>query len=157
RLRGRIEKVFHWAMPLGLFTGENPADRALLESHLPAKPKAKHHAAMPYADVPGFMAELRKRDSLSARALEFTVLTAMRTGEVLKANWDQIDLDAGVWNAPASIMKAKRDHRVPLSPRAVEILRQLKTGSQSGPVFPLSNMAMLELLRGTAGNGFTVH
>src|SRR5262245_29874272 len=109
RLRGRIEKVFHWAMPLGLFTGDNPADRALLESHLPAEPRAKHQASMAFGDVPDFMQELRERDSVSARPLELLVLTAMRTSEVIGARWEQFDLDAKVWNAPASLMRAKRE------------------------------------------------
>ena len=156
RLRGRIERVIDWAKPLGLFTGENPASRDLLKDHLPARAKAKHHAALPYADLPAFMAELRDRDSLSARALEFTVITAVRTQEAIGARWSEIDLDSGVWVIPAGRMKAKRDHRVPLSHRAVEILRGLGLPSD-GLVFPLSNMAMLELLRGMAGNGYTVH
>jgi integrase len=163
RLRGRIEKVFNWAKPLGLFTGDNPADRALLESHLPAKRKGEPHKAMPYVDVPAFMQQLSAKPSVSARALEFCILTATRTSEVIGARWSEIDLDAAVWCIPAARMKAKRDHRVPLSHRAVEILRGLKRDHGAAHVFingggrPLSNMAMLELLRGMAGNGYTVH
>jgi integrase len=159
RLRGRIERVIDWAKPLGLFTGENPASRELLKDHLPAKAKAEHHKALPYADLPAFMEELRDRQSISATALEFCILTATRTSEVIGARWSEIDLDAAVWTIPAARMKAKRDHRVPLSHRAVEILRSLL---ESGPpdssrVFKFSNMAMLEMLRGMAGNGYTVH
>jgi integrase len=160
RLRGRIERVIDWAKPLGLFTGENPASRELLKDHLPAKAKAEHHKALPSADLPAFMALLRQRDSVSAHALEFCILTATRTSEVIGARWSEIDLDAAVWTIPAARMKAKRDHRVPLSHRAVEMLRTMAHGDMrhgDGRVFPLSNMAMLELLRGMAGNGYTVH
>jgi integrase len=155
RLRGRIERVIDWAKPLGLFTGENPASRDLLKDHLPAKQKAKHHKAMPYADVPAFVQELRARRSMSVRALEFTILTAVRTSEAIGARWSEIDLDAGVWVIPASRMKAKRDHRVALSHRAVELLRAVERRGER--VFPLSNMAMLHVLRGVAGKGYTVH
>lgn len=158
RLRGRIERVFEWARPLGLFIGENPAKLDALKDHLPAKRTPKHHKALPYNELPEFMVDLRQRDSMSAKALEFTILTAARTSETLGAEWDQIDLDAGVWNAPASIMKKKRDHRFPLSQRVIEILRSLpRTGKKGEKVFKLSNMAMLELLRGMVGNGYTVH
>jgi integrase len=130
---------------------------------LPVKVKGKHHAAMPYAELPAFMALLRDRESVSARALEFTILTAARTNEAIGARWDEID-DTGVWVIPAIRMKAKRDHRVPLCDRALAILRGLNKSPGTDFIFPgakpgaaLSNMAMLELLRGAAGNGFTVH
>jgi integrase len=155
RLRGRIERVFEWARPLGLFEGQNPASREILQDHLPVKAKPKHHAALPYADLPAFMVELGQRDSVSARCLEFTILTAVRTSEAIGATWNEIDMDAGVWTIPASRMKAKRDHRVPLSDRAVEILRDISgKHDKSGHVFinggglPLSNQAMSELLKG---------
>jgi integrase len=159
RLRGRIERVIDWAKPLGLFEGDNPAQLRLLKDHLPAKAKAEHHKAMPYADLPRFMQELRGRDSMSARCLEFTILTAVRTSEAIGARWSELDLNAVVWTVPAARMKAKRDHRVPLSHRAVEILCSLsESGSHHAErVFNLSNMAMLELLRGMEGNGYTVH
>ena len=92
---------------------------------------------------------------MSARALEFTILTAVRTSEAIGARWSEIDLDAAVWTIPASRMKAKRDHRVALSHRAVELLRAVERRGER--VFPLSNMAMLHVLRGMAGNGYTVH
>jgi integrase len=123
----------------------------------------KHHAALPFAHAPSFMAELRDRDSISARALEFTILTAARTNEVIGAKWPEIDLDAGVWTVPAERMKGGKEHQVPLSKRAMAILADLPR-ERGGYVFPgakakgpLSNMAMLELLRGMDGNGFTVH
>jgi integrase len=161
RLRGRIARVFDWAMPIGLFEGPNPADWDRLKDHLPARPKVEHHPAMPCADVPAFMAKLRERDSISAKALELTILTATRTQEVIGARWSEIDLDSATWVIPASRMKAERDHRVPLSTRAVEILRAVpRTGDFvfiNGGGKPLSNMAMAELLKGMDGNGFTVH
>jgi integrase len=155
RLRGRIERVIDWAKPLGLFEGDNPAQLRLLKDHLPAKGKAEHHKAMPYADLPSFMKALRGRDSMSARCLEFTILTAVRTSEAIGARWSELDLDAAVWTIPATRMKAKRDHRVALSHRAVDILRSMSRNGER--VFSLSNMAILELLRGMAGNGVTVH
>jgi integrase len=161
RLRGRIARVFDWAMPLGLFEGDNPAAWDRLKDHLPAKPKVEHHPAMPYADVPAFMQNLRGRDSVSASALELTILTACRTQEVIGARWSEIDLDSATWTIPATRMKAKRDHRVALSHRAVEILRAMPRAGDfvfiNGGGKPLSNMAMAELLKGMDANGFTVH
>jgi integrase len=164
RLRGRIERILAWATVQEYRAGENPARwRGHLQEMFAAKPKAKHHDALPFDQIAGFMAELRSRDSLSARALEFTVLTAARTGEAIGAKWDEIDLEAKVWTLPPGRMKASRQHRVPLSDRAVDILRALPR-SKSGFVFahanglrPVSNMAMLELLRGMKGSGHTVH
>jgi integrase len=164
RLRGRIERVFEWARPLGLFTGENPARREALTAHLPAKPNPRHHKALPYADLPKFMSELAKRDSVSARALEFTILTAARTSETIEAKWSEIDLRAKVWTVPAERMKMRKEHRVPLSDRAVAILKTIGSGDPDNYVFingdtgdPLSNMAMLELLQGMTGEKHTVH
>ena len=109
---------------------------------------------MAFAELPAFMAELSGRDSISARALEFTILTAARTSEVIGAKWSEIDLDAGVWTVPAERMKGGKEHQVPLSKRALAILEDLPR-ERGGYVFPgarakspLSNMAMLELLRG---------
>jgi integrase len=151
RVRQRIERVVQWVkdgMPL------------------PAPSKAKrvrHHPALPWQEVPAFMAELRQRASVSTCALEFTVLTAARTGETIGATWAEIDLDAKVWTIPAARMKAHREHRVPLSDRAVEILRDLPRVQGERHVFaggraksPLSNMAMLELLKGLRP-GLTTH
>jgi integrase len=123
--------------------------------------KRRSHPALPWQELPQFMTELRTRESVSARALEFTVLTAARTGEVIGATWDEIDLDAKVWTIPAERMKATREHRVPLSARAVKILQSLPRegdfvfiGSRKGE--GLSNMAMLELVRGMR-SGVTTH
>lgn len=167
RLRGRIERILDWATVQEFRHGDNPARwRGHLEALLPATAKVRaveHHPALPFAELPGFMAALRERDSISARALEFTILTAARTGEAIGARWKEIDLQAKVWTIPAERMKAGRPHRVPLSRRAVAIFEALPR-DRSGFVFlgatggkPLSNMAMLELLRGMNGDGLTVH
>jgi len=127
-----------------------------------AAKRIKHHAALPFDELPAFMAELRRRNSISARALEFTVLTAARTAETIGARWDEIDLEGGLWTVPARRMKASKEHTVPLSKRALQILEGLPRdgeylfpGASAGA--PLSNMAMLELLRGMNGDGLTVH
>ncbi len=130
RVRGRIEAVLDWAKARGLRAGENPARwPGHLDHLLPKKTKVRkveHFRALPYADVAGFMAELRKDTAISARALEFLILTATRSGEVLGARWDEIDPDARVWTVPASRTKAHREHRVPLCGSAVEILTGLQ-------------------------------
>jgi integrase len=152
RLRGRIERVIEWARPLGLFTGPNPAAREALKDHLPAKRKVVHHRALPYQQLPQFMADLRQRDNVSARALEFLTLTAARTGEVIGARWEEFNLAEATWTVPASRMKAGVEHVVPLSDAALEILARL--GEPRGNIFrngngkPLSNMAMLALMKG---------
>lgn len=167
RLRGRIEAVLDWATARGLRTGDNPARwRGLLENLLPAKPRVKrvqHHAALPYAEVPAFLAELRQQPGEAARALEFTILTAARTGETIGATWDEIDLRGAVWTVPADRIKAGKEHRVPLPPRAVEILRQTPEKARKGYLFsgrapgkPLSNMALLALLQ-RMGRDVTTH
>src|SRR5262249_36511323 len=125
------------------------------------KPKGNHHAAMPYADLPGFMQRLQGRDGVSVRALELTILTAARTQEIIGARWSEIDLETATWNVPGDRMKAGRDHRVPLSDRALELLRGLEGKGEfvfiNGGGRPLSNMAMSELLKGMDPNGYTVH
>jgi integrase len=150
RLRGRIERVLSWAKGRGLRQGENPARWAGHLDEMLASPakiaKAQHHPALPYTEIAAFMAELRERDSLSARALEFLILTAARTGEVIGATWDEIDPDEKTWTIPATRMKSGKEHRVPLSDRAMEILKGLP--HKGSRVFPLSNMAMLEMMRG---------
>lgn len=128
RLRGRIERVLDAAKAKGHRTGENPALwRGHLANLLPKRNKLTrgHHAALPYADVPGFVGNLRKRESIAARALEFTILTAARSGETFGAKWAEIDLKAAVWTVPEERMKAFREHRVPLTPRAIEILTEM--------------------------------
>jgi integrase len=159
RVRQRIERVLRWAKSIGYRDGDNPAAWDILRELLPepgSVRSVRHHPAMPINALPAFMAELRARDSLSARALEFTILTAARTGEVIGATWSEIDFDAKVWSVPAGRMKGKKAHRVPLSDRAVELLRSLPRDGER--VFPLSNMAMLQLLRGMCpGSGFVPH
>jgi integrase len=127
RVRGRIESVLDWAKVRGLRDGENPARwRGHLDHLLPARSKVqrvKHFAALPYAELPALMAKLRDRQAVSAAALEFLILAAARTNEVLGARWDEIDSD--VWTVPAERMKGGREHRVPLSDRAIEILAAL--------------------------------
>lgn len=158
RLRGRIERVLSWAKGRGLRSGENPARwQGHLDEMLAAPSKVKrvrHHAAMAYGDVPGFLAELRNRNSLSAKALELTVLCATRTSETIGARWDEFDLDKAIWTISPERMKTGRQHRVPLSDRAVAILKGLPRHGDR--VFKLSNMGMLQLLRGMR-SGLTVH
>ena len=161
RLRQRIEIVLNAAKVRGLRDGANPAawkghlDNLL--AAIPKKARTRHHPAMRWADLPAFMVELRANDCTSARALEFTILTACRTGEVIGARWPEIDLDGATWTIPKERMKAKVEHRVALSPAAVELLRALPRHADTDLVFytlkadkprALSNMAMLELLRG---------
>lgn len=159
RLRGRIERVLDAAKVRGHRSGENPALwRGHLDKLLPKRRKLTrgHHAAMPYGDVPAFVADLRKREAMAARALEFTILTAARSGETFGATWKEIDFDAALWTIPAERMKAGREHRVPLTPRAVEILNEVAglgaepdayifPGQREGR--PLSTMAMDMILR----------
>lgn len=167
RVRGRMEAVLNAAKAKGQRSGENPAAwRGHLQMILPARSKLTrgHHDAMSYAKVPAFMERLRAATSVSAAALEFAILTATRTGEVLGMTWAEVDLEARVWSIPAVRMKAGRPHRVPLSPRAVAILSEMrKAGCKpSAPVFlaprggPLSNMAMSMTLR-RMGQTETVH
>ena len=170
RVRGRIEAVLDWAKARGYRDGENPARwRGHLDKLLPNRRKVRsvrNHPALPHAELPGFMAELRSRQSVSARALEFAILTAARTSEVIGATWPEIhDIAAKVWTIPAERMKAGKEHRVPLSERAVELLTALPREDNNPFVFvggragkPLSNMAMLELLRGMRpGSGYVPH
>ncbi len=129
RLRGRIESVLAWATVSGYRTGDNPARWKGNLDHVLAKPnrirKVKHHAALPVDDLHGFMADLRQREGMGARALEFAILTAARSGEVRGATWSEIDLDGAVWTIPANRMKGGREHRVPLSAPAAALLRAM--------------------------------
>nr|WP_114184667.1 site-specific integrase [Microvirga aerophila] len=139
RLRGRIERVLDFARVRGQRSGENPARwRGHLDAILPkhARLTRGHHKAMPFDEVPIFVAALRERKGIAARALEFLVLTAARTGEVLGARWDEVDLEARLWTVPAARMKAGREHRVPLPTRAVEILREMQQSRLNEFVFP---------------------
>jgi integrase len=165
RLRGRIEAVLDWATVRGYRQGENPARwKGQLQKLLPSKGRPQHHKAIPYQELPAFLAELRERDYISSRALEFTILTAARTNEAIGARWDEIDIKGKIWTIPADRMKSGRSHRIPLSERAVKILSSTPQLDGGAFVFPggkvrrpLSNMAMLELVRGIVGNGITVH
>ncbi|MFG1359947.1 tyrosine-type recombinase/integrase [Xanthobacter pseudotagetidis] len=158
RLRGRIERVLDAAKAKGLRSGENPARwRGHLDALLPKRQKLQrgHHAAMPYSDVPALVAELRQREATAALALEFAILTAARTGEVIGATWAEIDRKAKVWTVPANRMKAGKEHRVPLTDRALEILDVIEPARAEGDFLfpasrkgkPLSNMAMAMLLK----------
>ena len=166
RLRGRIERVLNAAKAKGLRSGENPAAwRGHLENLLPKRQKLTrgHHAAMPYADVPAFVARLRERDAVSALALEFAILTAARSGEVLGARWREIDFGARIWTIPPQRMKAAREHRVPLSESAFAILEKLGEARVSEFIFPgqgagrpLAEMVLRRMLRRDA-DVVTVH
>jgi integrase len=141
RVRGRIERVLDFAKAKGWRSGENPALwRGHLKNVLPARKKLQrgHHAAMPYAEVPAFVAKL-DRAAMSARALELLILTACRSGEVILARWSEFDLNLALWVVPPERMKRGKEHRVPLVPRAVELLRQLHETRESDWVSPARN------------------
>jgi integrase len=167
RLRGRIERVLDAAKARGLRSGENPARwRGHLQNILPKPQKLTrgHHPAMPYEDVPAFIERLRSANALSARTLEFLILTGLRTSEVLGAQWSEIDFGKAVWSVPGVRMKQKKDHRVPLSDRAMEIVRELHEARISDYVFPgqkpqrpLSTGAMDALLDRMKIENATVH
>jgi integrase len=157
RLRARLEAVLAWASASGFRKGENPARwRGNLDAVL-AKPgkvaKVEHHKAVAFVELPAFVAALRQREGTSARALEFLILTAARSGEVRGATWPEIDLKAKVWTIPAQRMKAGRDHRVPLSARALSLLKALPHFAGTELLFPaarggqLSDMALTALMR----------
>lgn len=159
RLRGRIERVLDAAKAKGYRSGENPALwRGHLANLLPKRRKLTrgHHSAMPYPEVPTFMASLREREAMAARALEFTILTAARSGETFGAKWSEIDVEAKVWTIPPERTKAARVHRVPLTPRALAILEEVASIGKSPDAYvfpgqkrgrPLSVMAMDMMLR----------
>ena len=167
RVRGRIERVLDAAKAQGLRSGENPARwRGHLDQLLPKRQRLTrgHHAAMNYADVPAFIADVQLRQATAARALEFAILTAARSGEVLGARWEEIDVDRAVWTVPATRMKAGREHRVPLSRRALKIVRAMHDARKGDFVFPgdkpdkpLSVMALAMVLRRMKIGGVTVH
>lgn len=169
RVRERMEKVLDFATALKLRTGDNPARwRGALEPLFPKKvrvAKVRHHPALPYADAADFMKALRAKIGVAPRALEFAVLTAARTNEVLGARWSELDLDKAMWTIPSERMKARRDHRVPLSEAAVALLRSLPRDTEGEYVFvspmargkPMSNMAMLKTLKLMKRDDLTVH
>jgi integrase len=154
RVRGRIELVLTWATVREYRAGENPGRwRGHLDQLLPRRTKVRrvqHHLALPYADMPAFMARLRGQGGIAARALEFAILTAARTGEATGASLAEVDFNAHMWTVSGERMKAGRDHRVPLCDQAMEILRSTPRGASS-VLFPgqrgiLSNMSMLAVL-----------
>lgn len=155
RVRGRIETILDAAKARGYRDGENPARwRGHIAQILPVRSRLTrgHHKAMPYNAIPAFVDALQNREAVAALALEFAILTAARTGEVIGAKWNEVDLDKAIWTVPASRMKAGKEHRSPLSPRAVEILK-LTQGLGNEWLFPatkggsMSGMAMSMLLR----------
>lgn len=167
RVRMRIEAVLNSAKALGWRTGENPAIwKGGLDAVLPRTDKirkVRHHPAMPFASAPEFMAALRYRDGIGAMALQFTILTAARSGEVRGARWDEIDLENALWVIPAERMKAKREHRVPLSHAAVALLEAMPRIANCPLVFPgnrnqpLSDMSLSAVLKRMGLGHFTVH
>jgi len=169
RVRGRIEAVLNWATARGHRQGDNPARwRGHLENLLPSKPNSRtrcHHAALPYDSLSTFMAKLRANGNISALSLEFTILTAARTGETIGATWGEINLRDRVWTIPGQRMKGGSAHRVPLAPATVRLLEALPfSRGVTDPLFPsrrtathLSNMAMLELLNEIWPEKITVH
>jgi integrase len=166
RVRGRIEAVLDFASARGFRQGDNPARwRGHLDKLLPSPTKVRtvaHRAALAYAEMPAFMSELREAKGLGARALEVTVLTALRSGEVRTARWSEFDFAAKVWTVPADRMKSKREHRVPLTPRVLEILAVLPRDDahvffDRGLGKPLPKDTMLDTLRKMRGRDVTVH
>jgi integrase len=163
RLRGRIDKVLGWATAMGYRSGDNPAAWTGALGHLlppiSKVQKIEHHKALPYKEVPALMADLMKMDSQSAKALAFTILTVARTGETIGATLREIDRVEKLWVIPAERMKAGREHRVPLTDEALHLGtasgKYLFSGATEGK--PLSNMAMLMLLRDLRSEGYTVH
>lgn len=140
RLRGRVESILDWAKVRGYRQGENPARwKNNLRHQLPARSKVQkvqHHAALPYVRVGAFMADLRKREGISPRALEFAILTGTRSGEVRGATWSEINLKSLRWTIPASRMKREKEHVVPLSPAAVKLLKNVPCIAKADFVFP---------------------
>jgi integrase len=168
RLRGRIEAVLDFAKVRGYRDGENPARwKGHLKEALPAVSKVrkiKHHAALPHAEIGAFMAHLRKRQGGAADALEFAILTAARTGEVIGVQWPEIDMAQRIWTIPAERMKAGVEHRIPLSEQALAVLGRVAATKVNDVVFcgqklgrPLSNMALLMMLRRMGRDDITVH
>src|SRR5262249_25111489 len=167
RVRGRIEAVLDWAKARGFRAGENPARwRGHLSNLLPSSSKVravKHHPALPYTQIGAFMADLRGRQGAATDALEFLILTAARTGEVIAARWPEIDFAARMWTVPAARMKGGRDHRVPLTSAAMSVLKRVQKEDKQF-LFPgtkagqgLSNMALLKALERMGRGDLTAH
>jgi integrase len=168
RVRQRMEAVWDWARVRGYCSGDNPARWSGHLDHLLAKPdrvrKVKHFPALPFAEVGGFMADLRVREGIAERALEFTILTAARSREVLHATWDEMDLTAGTWTIPATKMKGGREHRVPLAADVITLLKTLPRAAGNEHVFVgvrrgqgLGAASLFEVLRAMGRNNITTH
>jgi integrase len=167
RVRQRIEAVLDYAAAMGTRSGDNPARwRGHLDNLLPRPSKVKkveHHAALDWREAPAFMAELAKREGIAAKALEFTIMTAARSGEVRGMKWNEIDREAAVWTVPAERIKASKEHRVPLSPVALAMLGD--AGEPDALVFPgagrngapLSDVSLIAVLRRMGRGELTVH
>lgn len=168
RTRGRIEQILDWAGVRGFRTGDNPARlRGHLSEVLPPRSsiqRTQHHPALPFADLPAFYADLQQREGVAAKALEWTILTAARTGETIGAVWDEIDFDAKLWTVPGGRIKGGKEHRVPLSDRAIALLEKLPREDDNPYLFVgpkrgggLSNMALSSVLKRMGRTDITVH
>jgi integrase len=167
RVRQRIATVLDWAKAKGHRSGENPVRGVGGGKGLPKhNGDVEHHSALPYDQLPAFFTELRQQVGLAARALELTILCATRTSETLGATWSEIDFEAATWTIPSARMKAKVEHRIPLAPAAVDLLRDLHAKKAADAVFvfpgakrgmPLSNMAMTQALRRMKRGDLTTH
>jgi len=168
RTRARIERVLDFAKAKGYRNGDNPARwegglEALLAPPKPKRKRVRHLSALEYSDLPTFMVELRKQQGVAAKALEFTILTAARSGEVLNATWSEINFEKKLWTVPPERMKAEEEHQVPLSERALAILRDMEKLRMSEFVFPgyrdgrpLWGNTVLQVLR-QMGHNVTTH
>lgn len=167
KVRQGLQRFLDYAKARGLRSGDNPAAWA---GHLdkilpkPAKLSRGHHAAMPFVDLPTFAKRLRKTNGTAARALEFLILTAVRSGEARGARWEEIDFAARVWTIPAERMKANKEHRVPLSPQALAVIEVMKARRVNDFVFPghragrpLTDMSLTKVLNTAGASDFTVH
>jgi len=168
RVRGRIEMVLDWAKVSGFRDGENPARwRGHLDHLLPTRTKVRtivHYSALPYAEIGAFMSRLRANTSITARCLEFIILTAARLSEGRFATWDEIDFESKTWTLPAPRMKSRKEHRVPLSRPAIELLKEMRTIRRGDFIFhgmregqPVSQTMVLMLTRQCAGTQVSVH
>lgn len=167
RVRQRVERVLSFAESKGMRQGPNPAVwRGNLDNVLPKqRPLARgHHKALPYEELPEFISRLREHEGKAAKALELLILTACRTSEIINSTWEEINLDTKVWIIPPERMKMRKEHRIPLTESAVEVMRYMIQFKNSEYVFPgqkrdkpLSNMAMAELLKGMKVESATVH
>jgi integrase len=162
KLRSRVQRIMDAAKAAGHFQGDNPATLAILQNLLPQRPRrvVEHHEAMPWQELPAFIAELSTNVNMSARALKWTILTAVRTNDTLGARWSEIDEKEALWTIPPERTKTGKPHRVPLAPVALDLLQGLPRDTEflfpNKAGKPMSNMAMLKLLRGIRP-GLTVH